>query len=87
MKKKLFNRKKHDEITDDTFSSFEETPVENIINQRNAEEFDNIMSNASRKTDGFWDKNNIMIRILTFIIWVFAIIGVLYYLFIWFSSK
>ena len=74
-----------DLVGDDDFTFNEDS--ENIINKKNKDEFDNIMSGASNKLDGYWDKSNIAIKIVSCIIWFFAIIGVLYYLILWFSNK
>ena len=74
-----------DLVEDDDFTFNEDS--ENIINKKNKDEFDNIMSGASNKLDGYWDKSNIAIKIVSCIIWFFAIFGVLYYLILWFSNK
>lgn len=71
-------------FTDDELNS---AMMDNVVNRKNKEEFQNIMDNASRNLDGYWDKNNIFIKLITYIIWTFAILGVLYYLVLWFSNK
>ena len=71
-------------FTDDYLDS---AMMDNVVNRKNKEEFENIMDNASKKLDSYWDKNNIFIKIITYIIWTFAILGVLYYLILWFSNK
>lgn len=97
---KFFQKFTEDEIKDvveeddDTFGDsewsieeIEKASKENITNQKNEEEFHNVMDGASRNLDGYWDKNNLLIRLITYFLFVFAILGVLYYLVIWFSNN
>lgn len=93
MKNGIF-RKNNDDNWNETYSEetfiddeLDSAMMDNVVNRKNKEEFQNIMDSSSRNLDGYWDKNNIFIKIITYIIWIFAILGVLYYLILWFSNK
>ena len=91
-----------EDIEDDSLDTFDETVLEDyefsvndvraaakdsVANKKNEEEFQNVMNDASRKLDFYWDRNNLFIRLVTYCIWVFAILGVLFYVILWFSTN
>lgn len=57
------------------------------VNSRNQQEFEKIMDNATIRKSGFYSKNNILVRLITFLLWTFAILGCLYYFMLWLSTK
>lgn len=65
----------------------EEVSKENSANQKNEEEFQEVMSNASRKLDSYWDRDNVVVKIIMYCLFGFAGLGVLYYLFLWFFTN
>lgn len=65
----------------------EEVSKENVVNQKNEEEFHEVMSNASRNLDNYWDRDNPVIKIIMICLFGFAGIGVVYYLCLWFFTR
>ncbi len=65
----------------------EEASKENEVNQRHEEEFQEVMDNASRKLDGYWDRDNLIVRIIMYCLFGFAVFGVIYYIFLWIFSN
>lgn len=49
------------------------------INKKNREDYENLMSESSTKLDGYWDSNNIFVKLLLFGLAAIIVIGVIYY--------
>ncbi|MDO5394250.1 MAG: hypothetical protein Q4F33_06595 [Mycoplasmatota bacterium] len=79
------------EDNDDTFSNDETQDSyfpDNMnleVNKRNKETFNNLMDNASFKTDGYWDINNPVVKIVLFSLFIIIVVGLLYYIIGWFN--
>lgn len=56
-------------------------------NQKNSQEFERVMQNATQKYDGYWDKNSPILRIILIILLVIIVVGVIYFTVSWFSMK
>lgn len=54
-------------------------------NQKNDIEYQKILENSRRKTDAYWDRNNIFVKLILLGLFVFIAIGVFYYISIWLS--
>ena len=54
-------------------------------NQKNDIEYQKILENSKRKTDAYWDRNNIFVKLLLLGLFVFIAVGVFYYITIWLS--
>ena len=50
-------------------------PEELEVNKKNREEFENLMSKAGTNLDGYWDKDNLFVKLLLFGLALFIIIG------------
>ena len=50
------------------------------VNKKNREEYENLMNNSKTKLDTYYDKNNIFVKIVLFLLLAFIIFGVVYYL-------
>ncbi len=50
------------------------------VNKKNRENYENLMKDSSTNLDGYWDKNNIFIKIVLTILGVIIIVGVIYFL-------
>ena len=57
------------------------------VNQKNIDEFNKVMENAKIKTDGYFDRNNPIVKIILVILLIISIIGSLYYIIPWFINK
>lgn len=55
------------------------------VNQKNSQEFENLMENSKKKYDQYWDIHNPVIRIILFILFVIIVIGSSYYFILWFT--
>lgn len=56
----------------------------NSVNEKNNQEFQNLMEHSQRKYDNYWDINNPIIRIILIILFLIAVIGSAYYIILWF---
>ena len=45
------------------------------VNKKNREEFESLMSKAGTNLDGYWDKDNLFVKLLLFGLALFIIIG------------
>lgn len=55
------------------------------VNKRNKDTFDDLMDNASFKTDDYWDFNNPIVKVFLFILLIIIVGGLLYYIISWFN--
>ena len=57
------------------------------FNKKNREDYEQLMKDSSTNLDGYWDINNIFVRILLLILLVIIVIGSIYYILLFFSSR
>lgn len=57
------------------------------VNKKNSEEFEKLMDNASTNLDSYWDKNNPILKIFLLVLFVIIVLGAIYYITAWNSSK
>lgn len=55
------------------------------INKQKREEFENLMKDSSTQTEGYWDKNNLFVRLVLLILGIIIVLGVVYYALAYFS--
>jgi len=56
------------------------------FNKKNREDYEQLMKDSSTKLDGYWDKNNIFVRLLLLILLVIIIVGSVYYISLYLNS-
>ena len=59
--------------------------VNNSSNEQHDLEYQKIIENSRRKTDSYWDRNNIFVKLILLGLFVFIAVGVVYYISIWLS--
>ena len=59
----------------------------NSVNERNHQEFQNLMERSQRKYDNYWDINSPVIRIILIVLFLIAAIGAAYYIILWFRNS
>lgn len=57
------------------------------FNKNKREDYEELMKKSSTQLDGYWDKNNIFVRLLLLILGVIIIIGVAYYVTTYFGMN
>lgn len=57
---------------------------ENSVNQKNSQEFQNLMEHSKKTYDDYWDINNPVIRIILIILFIIIVLGAGYYFVMWF---
>lgn len=57
---------------------------ENSVNQKNSQEFQNLMDHSKKNYDNYWDINSPVIRIILFILFIIIVLGAGYYFIMWF---
>ena len=50
------------------------------INRKNREEYEGLMKDSQSKKDMYYDKNNIFVKLVLFLLLVFIILGSAYYI-------
>lgn len=55
------------------------------VNKQKREEFEQLMKDSSTKTEDYWDKNNLFVRLLLLILGIIIVLGVIYYALAFFS--
>lgn len=53
------------------------------VNQKNKEEYDNLIQNVKKDTSDYYDINNPVVKILLIILLITALIGSAYFIIIW----
>ena len=59
----------------------------NSVNERNSQEFQNLMEHSQRKYDSYWDINSPIIRIILVVLLLIAAVGAAYYIILWFRNS
>lgn len=59
----------------------------NSVNERNNQEYQNLMERSQRKYDNYWDINSPVIRIILIVLFLIAAIGAAYYIILWFRNS
>ena len=49
--------------------------------------YEQLMKESSTKTDGYWDKNNPIVKIILFVLFVIIVIGAVYYIMMYNNMK
>lgn len=78
---------KTDDSNEWSLNNEEDVSMDNSVNQKNEEEFQEIMENASKKYDTYWDRDNAVIKIILYVLFGISIIGSLFYVFWWIFSN
>ncbi len=63
---------------------FQQNAQENNVNQKNHQEFQNLMDSSKKTYDNYWDINNPVIRIILIVLLIVIVLGSLYYFIMWF---
>lgn len=50
------------------------------INKKNRENYEKLMKDSSTNLDGYWDKNNLFVKLILLVLGVIIIGGVIYFL-------
>ena len=45
------------------------------VNKKNSETYENLMNDAGRKLDGYWDSNDYFVRILLVVLAIIILVG------------
>ncbi len=57
------------------------------FNKKNREDFEKLMEDSSTNKDGYWDSNNIFVRLLLLVLGIIIICGVIYYVLTFMGSN
>lgn len=67
-----------------TDNEIQQESHENSVNQKNSQEFQNLMDRSKKTYDDYWDINNPVIRIILIILFIIIVLGAGYYFVMWF---
>ena len=57
------------------------------FNKNKREDYEQLMGESSTKTDGYWDKNNPIVKIILFVLFIIIVIGAVYYIMMYNNMK
>ena len=57
------------------------------FNKNKREDYEQLMRESSTKTDGYWDKNNPIVKIILFVLFIVIVIGAVYYIMMYNNMK
>lgn len=57
------------------------------FNKNKREGYEQLMMESSTKTDGYWDKNNPIVKIILFVLFIIIVIGAVYYIMMYNNMK
>ena len=57
------------------------------VNKKNQDTYNSILQHSQDKDNGYWDRNNPVIKIILLILFVIAFIGTIYYFITWLKVK
>lgn len=75
-----FDNQENEELNDNQNQELE-------INRQNRENYEKLMKESSTNLDGYWDKNNVFVKIFLLILALAIIAGVVYYVMMYLNSR
>lgn len=57
------------------------------VSEKNKSEYQSVMTNAAVKKDEYFDINNKFVKITLLVLGIIIVVGVAYYLMLWFTNK
>ena len=57
------------------------------FNKNKREGYEQLMRESSTKTDGYWDKNNPIVKIILLVLFVIIVVGAVYYIMMYNNMK
>ena len=57
------------------------------FNKNKREDYEQLMRESSTKTEGYWDKNNPIVKIILFVLFIIIVIGAVYYIMMYNNMK
>lgn len=57
------------------------------FNKNKREDYEQLMRESSTKTDSYWDKNNPIVKIILFVLFIIIVIGAVYYIMMYNNMK
>lgn len=57
------------------------------VNQKNQTVYENLVDQSKTSLDSYYDKNNILLRVIRLVLVVFILVGFAYYFLLWLSQQ
>ena len=57
------------------------------VNKKNREDYEQLMKDSSTNLDGFWDSNNLFVKIFLLVLLVIIVGGSFFFFFLYFMNK
>ena len=57
------------------------------FNKNKREDYEQLMRESSTKADGYWDRNNPIVKIILFVLFIIIVIGAVYYIMMYNNMK
>lgn len=82
------NNKEEETIQQDNITSDSEEEVKELeVNRIKREEYEKLMEKAKGNTDSYYDNDNIFVKIVLGLLFVFIVCGVVYYTLLYLRAK
>lgn len=82
------NNKEEETIQQDNITSDSEEEVQELeVNRIKREEYEKLMEKAKGSTDSYYDNDNIFVKIVLGLLFVFIVCGVVYYTLLYLRAK
>lgn len=57
------------------------------VNKKNQDVYNHIVEHSQNKDNGYWDRNNLVIKVILTVLFVIALLGTIYYFIMWLKVK
>ena len=86
------NNKEESTIVEEEKSVFaeEEAPAEDEeleVNKKNRVAYESLMEESKTKLDSYYDKNNIFVKLILFLLLIFIVCGLIYYVLLYLGAR
>ncbi|MDO4996023.1 MAG: hypothetical protein Q4E69_02480 [Bacilli bacterium] len=68
-------------------TEIQEVNEELDVNRKNREEYEDLMEKSKTNLDTYYDKNNVVVKLILFLLFVFIACGLVYYLLLYLRAK
>ena len=69
------------------FSKDEAESEELEVNKKNREAYESLMEESKTNLDSYYDKNNIFVKLILFLLLIFIVCGLIYYVLLYLGAR
>lgn len=80
-------QKKLEEENRELNQEVEQVNHELEVNKKNREEYEDLMDKAKTNLDSYYDKNDVVVKLILLLLFIFIVCGVVYYVLLYLRAK